>query len=359
MPSFAQKEILYVGTYSQRDSKGIYVFKVDRKNLDFKIIQTISSWSDPNFLAIHPNGKYLYSVVAIEDGDGIKQDAAAAFKIDKSGMLSPLNQVPTHGKGACHISLDRNGDWAFVSHYDSGSLAVFPVLGNGCLGDTIDFIQHAGSSLTTRQTGPHVHSALVSPDNKYLYVADLGTDKTMIYSFNEDSGKLDRNLNLSGASQPGAGPRHFTFHPSLPFLYLAEELSSSVTVFRRDEMSGSLSPVQNLSTLPDNFEGDNAVADIHITSNGKFVYVSNRGHNSIAIFSAAKDGKLKLLAHEPVQGDHPRNFLIDPRGEFLLVANKNTDNIVVFIIDKKTGLLKYSGTTLYVPSPVCLKWKLH
>ncbi len=354
----AQKEIIYMGSYSQRDSKGIYIYEFDRAALAFNLVQTVSDFINPSFLVLNPDGNFLYSVVTVKGEGDTKFDAVASFSINENdGRLTPLNKVPTHGKGACHVSIDKTGKWIFVSHYGSGSLAVFPVNNDGSIGDTIQFIQNEGGSVHPRQTVPHVHSSLVSPDNKYLYVADLGTDKVLIYSLDQKTGRLTATTEAFSASRPGSGPRHFTFHPDNSCFYVADEISSSVSVYTRDAKTGFLSSLQTISTLPEGFSGQNTVADIHCSPNGKYVYVSNRGHNSLAIFSIMEDGSLVFVAHEPVQGDHPRNFVIDPKGDYLIVANQNTDNVVIFKMDHATGLLKYSGTTLNIPAVSCLIWK--
>ncbi len=353
----SQHELLYVGTYSQRESQGIYVYRFDRNTGTFNLLQTNPEISSPNFLAIHPSGAFLYAVTKDtgEDGDG--GDAVSALAINpEDGTLSLINQVPSHGDNACHISLDNTGNWVFISHYGSGSLSVLPVNPEGSLGDTVQTIFFEGSSITSRQEASHVHSILVSPDNEFVYVADLGTDRIMIFKLDENTGRLTPADPPWVASSPGTGPRHFTFSPDGSALYLAEELSFTVSVFRRDAITGALTEIYTTSTLPEGFEGRNSVADIHTDPEGKYLYVSNRGHNSLAIYKVRDNGLIESVGYEPVRGDHPRNFMVDPRGEFLMVANRNTDNIVLFRIDKSTGLLEYTGQSLEVPAAVCLKW---
>jgi 6-phosphogluconolactonase len=355
----AQKELIYMGSYTQRESKGISLYEFNRSALSFSLMQTVSDFTNPNFLAFHPQGGFLYAVYTAKKETGENVDAVAAFSLNKKdGTITAINQVKGAGKGACHISLDKTGKWLFVSYYTSGSLEVFSVGKDGSLGAAIQFIQHEGKGATPRQRGPNVHSSLVSPDNKFLYVADLGTDKVNIYAIDHKTGMLSPASQAFGVSNPGSGPRHFTFHPKNSMFYVADEISSTLTVFDRNPSTGALTLVQSVSTLPEGFSGRNSVADIHTTPDGRFVYVTNRGHNSIAIFAIKEDGKVEFLAHEPVQGDHPRNFLVDPKGEILMVANQMTDNVVVFKIDSTTGLLKYSGITLTVPAAVCLKWQL-
>jgi 6-phosphogluconolactonase len=351
-----QKEILYVGTYSQRASEGLYVYEFNREAFTFTLLQTMPEINSPNFLAIHPNGNFLYSVNLTKDSDGNNIDVITSYSIDKkNGTLTFLNQFPTYGKGACHISLDNEGKWAFVSHYTSGSISVFPVKGSGELSDSIQAISYEGSSVHRRQSEPHVHSALISPGNKHLYVADLGTDKVMIYTINSSTGKLIPAAQPWYSAIPGAGPRHFTFNSKGTFVYLAEELSNTVSVIKRNLADGSLEFVQSIKTLPVDFSAMNTVADIHLDPEEKFLYVTNRGHNSMAIFKINPDNTLEILNHEPILGNHPRNFMVDPMGSFVMVANQFTDNVPVFKRDKVTGMLSYSELSLDTPAAVCLK----
>jgi 6-phosphogluconolactonase len=352
-----QKEILYTGTYSERGSEGLYVYKFDRGNEVFSLLETHPEIKDPNFIAIHPSNNFLFCVNTDQSAEGKKYDAATSFKINpEDGSLQRLNQVPTHGKGACHISIDREGNWVFISHYSSGTMSVLPVLANGTLGDTIQTIKFTGSSITRRQQAPHIHSILVSPDNRFVYVADLGSDKTWIFRLDQETGRVTPALHKFAESEPGSGPRHFVFHPINDYLFLAEELSNTVTVFQRDGADGSLTPVQRLSTLPVGFSDRNTVADIHITSDGKWLMVTNRGHNSIALFGVGTDSELTFINTFPVEGDHPRNFMIDPGNTFVMVANRNTDNISFFRFNAKESSLQFEGKTLKIPAPVCLRW---
>lgn len=351
-----KKEILYVGTYSQRESQGLYIYEFDREGFAFKLLQTMPEITSPNFLAVHPTGKFLYSVNLAPGPDGSNLDVISAFAINtENGTLSFINQIPSYGKGACHVSLDKKGKWAYVSHYGSGALSVFAIKENGELGDSIQTIVYEGKGLTRRQNAPHVHSSLVSPDNKYLYVADLGTDKLMIYTIDHSSGKLKPASMPWYSATPGAGPRHFTFSKNGGFIYLANELNGTVDVLKKNPADGSLESLQTISTLPEGFSEMNTVADIHTDPSGKFLYVTNRGHNSLAIFRISQDAKLELLAHEPILGNHPRNFMVDNKGSFVMVANQFTDNVPVFMLNEKTGLLNYSEQFLSIPAAVCLK----
>jgi 6-phosphogluconolactonase len=352
-----QNEILYAGTYSQRESQGIYVFNFNRNTGSFQLIQTTPMVENPNFLVINKKSGFLYAVHTIK-GEGDKNtDVISSFKIDtENGKLIFINHLPTYGFGACHISIDNTGKWIFVSHYNSGSVTEFSINGDGSIRDTVQTIKFKGSSITRRQESSHVHSALVSPDNKFLFIADLGTDKIMTFPFDVETGKFTPSSGSFLELEKGSGPRHFTFHATNDNLYLANELNSTVTVLLRNENSGALTKVQTISTLPATYSGRNLVADIHISPDGKFLYVTNRGHNSIAVFQIHSEGNLEFISHQSVMGDHPRNFLIDEKGEFILVANQNSDNIVVLSTDKITGKLNPTGNSLKVPASVCLKW---
>lgn len=352
-----QNEILYTGTYAQRESQGIYVFNFNRDSGSFELIQTTPTIENPNFLVINKSKEILYAIHTIKDEGGKNKDVISSFKINKeNGKLDFFSQLPTYGTGACHVSIDNTGEWIFVSHYNSGSITELSVNEDGSVKDSVQTIKFSGNSITRRQESSHVHSSLVSPDNKFLYIADLGTDKVMIYSINSETGKLTPAGNSPVEVEKGSGPRHFIFHPTKPYFYLVNELNSTVTVYKRNDNSGALIKSQTISTLPEGFSGRNLVADIHISPDGNFLYVTNRGHNSVAVFQILPDGNLWFVSQHPVLGDHPRNFMIDEKGEFILVANQNTDNIVRFSINKKSGSLIPDGESLLVPAPVCLKW---
>ncbi len=352
-----EKEILYIGTAGMHDSQGIYVYEYERKTNAYTLLQTLPEINAPNFLALHPSGDFLYSVNDITDEQGKKQDAVSAFSIDRTtGLLTLLNQVPSYGRGNCHIELDRTGKFIYVAHYGSGSLSSFKIEADGSIGDTLQTMQFTGSSISERQKAPHLHAILVDPGNRFAYAADLGTDKVYIFDLDATTGMLEPAAVPWVEAVPGSGPRHMAFNREGTLLYLAEELSGTVSVFRISPEDGSLTPIQRLSTLPEDFEGQNTVADIHLTPDGELLFVSNRGHNSLAIFSVQDNGMLEASGHEPVQGDHPRNFMVDPKGEWVLVANRNTDNINQFGLVEGAGPLQYTGTTLDVPAAICLKW---
>ncbi|GAB2572714.1 lactonase family protein [Spirosoma areae] len=347
------KEIMYVGTYSVRGSEGVYVFEFDRKAGTMKPLQSVSNAKSPSFLALHPTGKFLYSV----NEAGGAPTGVSAYAVDQAtGKLKFLNDQSSVGRGPCHISVDQTGKTAFVANYGGGSLAVLPINANGTLGAPTDSVQHSGTGPDPeRQEKAHVHSVTLAPDNRFVYVADLGTDKLHIYEADVKASKVKPAQMPFATVKPGSGPRHFTFHPNGKFAYLVEELTSAVAVFSRDAKTGALTLLtDNVSTLPADFTGKNTSADIHVDPNGKFLYQSNRGHNSLAIFAISTDGKLTKIGNQSTEGKTPRNFLIDPKGDFVFVANQDSDTITIFRRDQKTGKLTYTGQSVSVPAPVCL-----
>ena len=351
------REIMYVGTYSLRGSEGIYIFEFDRKMGTMKPIQSVSNAKSPSFLALHPSGNFLYSVNEAAQVGPNSAGAVSAYAVDRStGKLSFLNSQSSMGRGPCHISIDQTGKTAFVSNYGGGSLAVLPIEAKGTLGAATDSVQNAGNGPNTgRQEKAHVHSATLSPDNRFVYVADLGTDKLHIYEADVTGSTVKPAQAPYVTVKPGSGPRHFTFHPNGKFAYLVEELTSSVAVFSRDAQTGALTLLSDgVETLPTGYSAQNTSADIHIDPAGRFLYQSNRGRNALAIFAIGTDGKLTSLGDEPTMGKTPRNFMIDPKGEFIFVAHQDSDNITIFRRDQKTGKLTYTGQSVSVPAPVCV-----
>ncbi|MBD2699714.1 lactonase family protein [Spirosoma sp. BT702] len=347
------KEIMYVGTYSLRGSEGIYVFEFDRKAGTMQPLQSVSNVKSPSFLALHPSGQYLYSVNEGADKNG----GVSAYSVDKTtGKLQYLNSQSSMGAGPCHISVDQTGKTAFVSNYGGGSLAVLPIKSDGTLGEPTDKVQDEGTGPNAkRQEKAHVHSATLAPDNRFLYVADLGTDKVNIFNIDVTNSKVKPAQPPFATVKAGSGPRHFTFHPNGKYAYLVEELTSTVATFSRNAKTGELTLIQdNVVTLPANFTESNTSADIHIDPSGKFLYQSNRGYNGLAIFAIGNDGKLTKVGEQLTEGKTPRNFLIDPKGEFIFVAHQDTDNITIFKRDQQTGKLTYTGQSVKVPAPVCV-----
>ncbi len=351
------REMIYVGTFDERNSQGIYVFEFNRDAVGFRLIQTVPEQKSPSFLEIHPTGRFLYAVNRSPIITGKEWGTVSAFSIDSiTGSVSLINERSSYGRGPCHIGFDKKGRFAFVSNYNDGSLVVYAVNDNGSVSDSLQLIQHHGKGINPeRQESPHVHSAVISPDNRFLYVADLGIDKVMIYELNAGTGLLKPAVIPFAEVGPGSGPRHFEIHPNGRTAYLAEELGSTTCVFSRDTVNGSLTELQRISTIPAGFTDQNTNADIHTDPGGKFLYVSNRGHNSLAIYTIHEDGLISVIGYQSTLGDRPRNFLIDQTGHLLFVANRNSDNIKVFKINRGSGMLDDTGVTLMAPGAVCIK----
>jgi 6-phosphogluconolactonase len=356
---FAQQNYyMLVGTYTSSSSKGIYVFDFNTANAESHPLSFVES-SNPSYLEVSPNGKYVYAVN--ENADTLDNGGkVSAFSFDaRKGVLSYLNQQPSKGNHPCYVTVDKTGKWVIAGNYSSGTITVLPVLKGGALDVPATTLQHYGESVNTeRQNSSHVHATVLSPDNKFLFVPDLGIDKLITYHFDDHFGKLSATSPPFIMTKAGSGPRHFIFHSNKKFAYLAEELTGSVSAYRYMEKTGQLELIQNISSLPPEYMGPAGSADIHVSPDGNFLYVSNRGEsNSIAIFAINKsNGSLILVGHQSTLGKTPRHFNFDPGGNFLLVANQNSDNIVIFKINKSTGLLTDTGKRISVGKPVCIKW---
>lgn len=351
----AQKFYLFVGTYTNKGSKGIYVYRFDAATGKAEWVSNTDSAANPSYLAIAPNQKYIYAVNETHEGNG---GSLSAYKFDRTtGKLTFINKQSTGGDDPCYVSLSKNNSWAMVANYSGGSSTAFSINKDGSINSYSQLLQNTGSSANAaRQEKAHVHSAVFSPAENYLFTPDLGTDKIMIYKFNPASQKpLSPASPPYAAVSPGSGPRHFTFHPNKKFAYVIQELSGTVSayIFR----NGKLHLIQTTATHPADYKGDIGSADIHVSADGKFLYASNRGdENTITIFSVnATTGKLKLKDYQSVLGKTPRNFIIDPTGNYLLAANQNSDNIVIFKRDKQTGLLTPTRDQIEVSMPVCLQ----
>lgn len=356
-PAQQKKEIIYAGTFFGTGSEGIYVFELSRETGKLTLVQVMPTLESPTFLEIHPTGKFLYSVNRGPVEEMQNSGSVSAYSIGHTGRLTLLNQRPSYGSGPCHISIDHTGKWAFISNYHEGNFVVMSLFDDGLVGSSAGARKHLGGSVNAeRQEKPHVHSAVVSPDNNFILVSDLGTDKIHSYKLNHANGNIEDASTPFLQVTPGCGPRHLAFHPNGRAVYSAEELTSTVAVMDYDKATGTLTMrADSIVSLPEGFQGDNLAADIHVHPNGKFLYMSNRGHNSLAIFSIDAAGMIKLVGHQNTKGKTPRNFLIDPKGEFLWVAHQDSDNIVTFRINAGTGKLQFVANTPGVPAPVCLK----
>lgn len=350
----AQKNYyLLAGTYTGGKSTGMYVYDFDRKTGAAKIIDSAQT-PNPSYLAVAPDQKFVYAVS--ETQRGRYSGKVRAFSFDRTrGKLSFINERASVGDNPCYIVVDKTGKWVIVGNYTSGTLAVLPVKSDGSLGEAASSYRHWGKGINARrQEAPHVHSTVLSADNKYLFVQDLGIDKIITYSFNDNTGSIVPVDSVK--LKDGAGPRHFEFHPSGKWAYLIEELSGAVTSFSYE--NGRLKNIETISTLPAGFNQFFTTADIHVSGDGKFLYTSARdSSNTIAIFRIdEKTGRLSSVGHQSTLGKTPRNFNFDPSGNYLLVANQNSNNIVIFRIDRNTGLLSDTGNRIEIGSPVCIKW---
>jgi len=352
--------LVYVGTYTNKtSSKGIYAFLFDPGTGKLSSLGVAAESEDPSFLAVHPNGKYLYAVNEMDHFGAKKSGAVSAFSIDpKTGKLTLLNQAATQGAGPCHISIDKTGKFVLVANYDGGSIVAFPIREDGGVGPASAFVQHSGSGVDKeRQERPHAHWIGTAPDNRFALAADLGLDEVLVYRFDAAKGVLTPNTPPFAKLSPGSGPRHLAFHPSGKFAYVLTEMENSVTAFAYKASNGSLSPLQTLSTLSvlrKDYSGPKEAAEIAVHPSGKFLYASNRaGIDTISVFSIdPAKGTLQLKNEYPTMGKTPRNFAIDPTGKFLLAANQESNNIVVFRIDAITGALTPTGDIVEAPAPV-------
>lgn len=357
MPFWAngQKAILYVGTFSERESKGIYVYEFDLQSAETKLLHTIDHLKSPSFLTLHPNGQFLYAANRESIVEGKDWASLTAFAIDPTnGNLRPLNDASALAPGACYIQADHTGQQIFVANYAGGSMAAYALEEDGKIGPILGHFPYQ------KENGPeaHAHAAVPSPDNRFIFVPDLGNDEVVAYKIRPKKGKIKMAKSASFQVEKGFGPRHLIFHPNGRFAFIAEELKSSVTAYAYQARTGQMDLLQRESTLPSDFKEFSKVADIQIHPNGKFLYVSNRGHNSLALFAVdPTTGGLTKLGHQATMGEYPRGFMITQDGRYLLVANRNSDNIVIFEIDADNGSLKETGQEIQMPSPVCLKMK--
>jgi 6-phosphogluconolactonase len=351
-PAAKHKYLVFVGTYTTKtESKGIYAYEFDADTGKLTPKGVAAETPDPSWVAVHPSGKFLYA--ANEAG---KTSTVSAFAIDvKTGKLTLLNQLPSLGEDPCYLSFDKTGKYVLVANYSSGTVAVFPILADGRLGEHTALVKDQGATGPDkeRQEGPHAHWIETPPDNRFALVADLGLDEVLVYKFDAASGTLTPNEPAFARLKAGSGPRHVAFHPKGKFVFVVSELTSTATSFAYDAKKGTLKEIGTVSTLPPGFSGRNDVAEAAVYPNGKFLYVSNRGNESLAILSIdPAKGTLGPVGGIPTGGKEPRHFAIDPSGKYLLAENQLSNNIVVFKIDLATGGLTPTGQVVEVPSPV-------
>jgi 6-phosphogluconolactonase len=353
--------LVYIGTYTGKKAEGIYAYRLDLKTGKCEPLGLAAEVKNPSFLAVHPNKKFLYSVSEISDLDGKPTGGVSAFTIDRStGKLKKINAQSSEGAGPCHLIVDKSGKTVLVANYGGGSIASLPIAADGHLEPAASAIQHKGKSVNPqRQEGPHAHSINMSPDNRFAVAADLGLDKLLVYKLDYETSKLTPNDPPSVSLAPGAGPRHFAFHPSGKYAYAINELACTVSALAYDPKRGVLTEIETVSNLPpgESVKEGYSTAEVQVHPSGRFVYGSNRGHNTISVFAVdEKTGKLKQIQNESTQGSTPRGFGIDPTGNFLLAGNQDSDTVTVFRIDQKTGKLKPTGQKLEVGTPVCVKF---
>ena len=350
------KALVCVGSYSTSDKDSVHLFQLNLEDGRLNKISAINGIVNPSFLKIHPNGKFLYAVNEVGNFKGKKTGGVTAFALDiNNGNIKKLNQQSSGDSGPCHLTIDSKGNYILVAHYGGGSTTVLPINDNGNIGSVISKIKHKGASVHPRQKAPHAHAIHVGPNNKFAFAPDLGLDKVLVFKFDENSGEISETKFGGASVAPGSGPRHFGFHPNGKYAYVINEISQTVTSFSYQPKVGKLQSIQTLSTVP-HFVKGNSTAEILVHPNGKFLYGSNRGHNSIAIFSInEKNGTLTAIGHESIRGEIPRNFGIDPTGNFLLAAGQRSNNINVFKINQDTGKLNFTGYSVEVSQPVCVR----
>jgi 6-phosphogluconolactonase len=351
----AKSYFVYIGTYTNNTtSKGIYVYRLNPATGEVTDIGLAAETTSPSFLAADPKGRFVYAVNEIGDYKGEKAGSVSAFSVDpKTGKLTFLNAVSTKSPGPCHLAVDKTAKTLLVANYSGGSVTAFPIGADGKVGESTSFDQHTGSGPDAkRQEAPHAHCANISANNKFAMVNDLGLDKVFVYKLDAAGSKISPNSPATASVKPGSGPRHFAFHPNNKNAYVINEMASTVTGFDYDARKGALKEIQTISTLPADYKGDTTTAEIFVHPSGKFLYGSNRGHDSIAVFSIDAAGKLTYVENTSTQGQVPRGFGIDPTGKYLIAGNQKTDNVVVFAIDQATGKLKATGKTMTVGAPV-------
>ena len=353
--------LVYIGTYTNTKSKGIYVSRLDldKGTLSAPVLAVESS--NPSFLAVHPTRDWLYAVNEIGNFEGKPSGSVSAFSINReSGALTPINKQPSVGGGPAHLIVDHGGRNVLVANYGGGSVAVLPIGPDGGLKPSTAFVQHTGSSVNPdRQKEPHAHSVNVDASDRFAYVADLGLDKIMIYRFDPAKGTLVANEPPFAATAPGAGPRHFAIHPTQRFAYVINEMQNSVTAFTRDASNGSLTMLHTVSTLPADVKAppNYSTAEVLVHPSGRFLYGSNRGHDSISLFTIDQStGRLTFVETTPTGGSTPRGFGIDPTGAYLIAGNQRSDSVVVFRVDPESGKLTATGSRLDVGAPVSVKF---
>lgn len=352
----ADDPLVFISAFAAGDKGGIHAYRLKADSGALELVQRTADVENPFFIAVSPDRRFLYSIYAKSFG-GKEPEQVAAYAIEgRTGRLTLLNRQSSRGTASCYLDIDATGKSVLVANYSTGDVASLPVKADGSLGEAVSYFQHAGASVDpARQKAPHAHCIVISPDNRFAFAADLGLDQVLGYRLDASTAKLSPNEPPFAKSPPGAGPRHLTFDPSGKHIYVINEISNSVSVFDYAAESGALTERQTISTLPDDFKGKSYCADLKITPNGRFLYGTNRGHDSIAAYRIGDNGRLTLLTIEPSLGKGPQNLLIAADGNLLLCANMPGNNVVVFRIDAATGALKAVGEPVSLPSPSCIR----
>ncbi|MEX0745068.1 MAG: lactonase family protein [Phycisphaeraceae bacterium] len=356
----ADRVRVYLGTASQERSKGIYLAELDLTSGQLSEPELVAEVEGPTFLVAHPTGRWLYSVGTTTEADGTKVGVVHSFAVNReTGALTWLNQQPSGGDGPCHLSLDPAGRHALVANYSSGSVAVLPIDEEGQLGPASSIIQHTGSSVhPRRQQQPHAHAIQPHPAGGFAFVADLGADRLVVYRYDDQTGGLDLHDAGSFDAAPGAGPRHFAFHPTLNVIYLINELDSTVAALRFDASAGRLEALQTVTTLPDDFQDVNYPSEVAVHPAGRFLYGANRGHDSLAVFEiSGATGELALTEIVPIEGDFPRHFAIDPTGQFLIAAHQKSNDLSIFRLDPDSGRPAFTGQQVPLGTAMCVLYQ--
>ena len=356
-PKASREYLVYFGTYTDKGSKGIYVCRFRPATGKLTPVELAAETVSPSFLAVDPAQHFLFAANEIGDYQNAKSGSVSSFAIDRrTGKLSALNTVASRGADPCHLTVDKAGKHVLVANYTGGSVAVLPVNADGMLGEASDFDQHHGSSVDPeRQKEPHAHDVVLTPDNRFALVADLGLDELLVYRYDLEKGKLSANDPPYGRVKPGSGPRHIALHPNGRWAYVISEMGNTVTAFDWDGDKGSFHELQTVSTLPKDFKGENTTAEVVVHPKGRYLYGSNRGHDSIAVYAIdPAKGLLTEIEDVPTLGKEPRNFALDPTGAYLFAANQNSNTVVVFRVNPRNGRLTPTGEKVEVMSPVCV-----
>jgi 6-phosphogluconolactonase len=356
MQAMGDEPVVFVSAFADGDKAAIQAYRVDLANGRLSELARTTDVAHPFFLALSPDQRFLYSIHAKQFG-GKEDEEVAAYAVEgRSGKLKLLNRQSARGTAACYLQVDATGKSLLLANYLTGSVASFPVQADGSIGPAASFVQHAGKSVDpARQLGPHAHCFVVSPDNRYAYAADLGLDQILGYQLDAATAKLVPTTQGFARTIPGAGPRHLTFSPDGKRMYVINELANSITLFDYDDRTGSLYERQTISTLPKDFSGTSYCADVKVTPDGKYLYGTNRGHDSIAAYRIGEGGRLALVEITPSLGKGPQNLLVAPHGKWLLCANMPGNNVVTFSIDAASGKLQAVGDPVSIPSPSCIQ----